>query len=362
MSFFVDSERRYGARYAEFSHFCRRIAFAIDANPHEILQYIHTPAVQFLLSDRDSTALQRTEYLEAFAYGDPGVLLACPGPSLSGLMLRELGLPSEIECFYRTVKETGCHTFFALSEPNKGSDANNIQTRLIKNNTSFYLQGEKSFFGNGVVAQTGIVLARLSDGPLGIRAVWLTQEMMNSSTIEKWALPMFALRGAQISGMRFTQTAISRDQILGHHLSSCENGMLGIMKVFNRLRTGVGALAIGQAQAVYDLTFSLKQKQRHSLRSLFADLDLSLLSARHMLHSAAIKIDSDPLLSSPVSLAKANATQVAETVITQCMNLCSLDDLMTTPWLMKAYRDIFCFEYMEGTSNMQKKQIRSPFS
>lgn len=359
-SYHIESEIRYGELLSLFSKSFREIAFEIDADPNAIMNYKNLPAIDFILSDRSSTTLDRTKYLEAFSYGDPGVVLACPGPSLSGLMLRELGLPAQIDSFYTTLKEKRMRTFFALTEPNKGSDANHIETRLIKKNKAdshYFLNGVKSFFGNGAVADMGIVLAKVTDGPLGIRAAWITPEIIESCLIEKETLPMFSLRGAQIALMKFNDTKIPESQILGNHLSACQNGLLGITKVFNKLRTGVGALAVGQAQATYDMTFNINRKKIPTLKSTFSDLNLLLSSSRQMLHEAAIKVDINSLDGQPVSLAKANATKTAEIVIEQCIDLCGLDDLLENPWLLKAYRDVFCWEYMEGSTDIQKKHI-----
>lgn len=364
-SYYIEPNIRYGELYASFAQSFRDIAFEIDVDPQCIFNHIDLPAIDFILSDRESTAASRTAYLEAFGYGDAGVLLACPGPSLSGLMLRELGLPEQIDVFYNTLKEQKMRTFFALSEPEKGSDANYIQTRLQKNTATnnYFLNGTKSFFGNGAVAHQGIVLARTSDGPVGIRAVWLTPEILaNNSAIERNTLPLFSLRGAQIAVMTFNHALIPETKILGQHLSACENGLFGIVKVFNRLRTGVGALAIGQAQGVYDLVFKLKQKNFISLKSTFTDLDYLLQSARQLLCNAAVMVDQNPLASQSVSLAKMNATVTAEKVISRCVDLCAMNQLIENPWLMKAYRDVFCWEYMEGTTNIQKNEISKNLS
>ncbi len=359
-SYYINPVVRYGEKYAEFAHSFRHIAFEIDKNPQAIVNHMHLSAVDFILSDRTSTAFQRTQYLEAFGYGDAGVLLACPGPSLSGLMMRELGLPEQIDAFYSILQERKMRTFFALTEPEKGSDANHIQTKLVKSShheKCYLLSGVKCFFGNGAVGEMGIVLARMSNSPVGIRAVWLTPEIMKQSSIQRETLKQFSLRGAQISSMILAETIIPESHILGNHLSACENGLLSIVKVFNRLRTGVGALAIGQAQAVYDDVFGIFSKKMFAHQSVFLDMNIALNSARALLHQAAICVDQNPYASEAVSLAKLNATRVAESVITQCIDLCSLDDLLSNPWLLKAYRDMFCWEYMEGTSAVQKKQI-----
>ncbi|MCX7120550.1 MAG: acyl-CoA/acyl-ACP dehydrogenase [Gammaproteobacteria bacterium] len=359
MPSYFSAEIAYGDVLLSYANSFREIAFEIDDDPNSILNYIELPAINFILSDRDSTTVQRTQYLEALAYGDPGVLLACPGPSLSGLMMRELGLPEQIDQFYRILQSKKMRTFFALTEPKKGSDANNIETRIIKSSRDsdrYLLRGEKCFFGNGAVGDMGVVLARMYDGLVGIRAIWLLPECIeNNATIE--TLPMFSLHGAQIAKMKFNNTLISKSNILGNHLSICENGLLGITKVLNRLRSGVGAIAIGQAQAAFDLTFSINKKRHLSNKSIFSNLNDMLFSARKSLQRAAIIVDENALNSSEVSLAKANATFVSESVINACIDLCTLDQLLENPWLLKAYRDVFSWEFMEGTTDMQKKKI-----
>src|SRR3990167_2947658 len=358
----MNATRYYGEKLSSYAKSFRELSFKVDADPNIILNYLDLPAVNFILSDCNSTTVERTHYLEAFSYGDPGVLLACPGPSLSGLMLRELGLPNQIDYFYKILQSKKIRTFFALTEPNKGSDANNIQTRLTKKNkhdSDYFLNGTKCFFGNGAVGNMGIVLARLFDGPLGIRAVWLTPDLLNNNlNIQKTSLSMFALKSAQIALVKFNDVKIPESQILGNHLSACENGLLGIVKVFNRLRTGVGALAIGQAQAVCDITFLINKANLKSLKSVFANFNSLLKVSRQMLKNAASEVDKNALLCRNVSLAKANATAISEKVISACIALCKMDALLENPWLLKALRDVHCWEYMEGTTDIQKKQIR----
>lgn len=358
--YFLEPENRYGHHYFSFAKSFRQIAFEIDEHPESIKKYSSLPAIDFLLSDKESTTLDRTHYLEAFAYGDPGVLLASPGPSLSGLVLRELGLPEQVDHFYNILKKQTMRTFFAMTEPDKGSDATQIKTLLTKMDISkknYILRGKKCFFGNGAVAEMGVALAKIASSPAGIRAVWLTPELLTESCVSKYTLPMSSLRGAQIAVMSFDDLKIPHENILGHHRSSCENGLLSIIKVFNRLRTGVGALAIGQAQAVYDITFLINHDKVLPRESYFSDLNDALESARYLLHSAARKVDENALNGTMASLAKANATDTAEKVISQCVDICTMDDLLQNPWILKAYRDVFSWEYMEGTSHIQKKQI-----
>jgi alkylation response protein AidB-like acyl-CoA dehydrogenase len=53
------------------------------------------------------------------------------------------------------------------------------------------------------------------------------------------------------------------------------------------------------------------------------------------------------------SLFKVQATRFAERVARSVPTRVPLKALMASPLLRKKYRDVFAFEYMEGTSNMQ---------
>jgi acyl-CoA dehydrogenase len=351
---FIDPYVRYKNLYAYAETF-RGIAMEIHEAPEKIRHYFHLPAIEFLLSDRNSTALERTVYLEALSYGDPGVLLACPGPSLSGVTLRELGTPEQIDFFYDYILKNKSRTCFALTEPNKGSDASRIQSKIIKKNDQYYLNGEKCFFGNGAVAEMGVVFAKLADNPIGLRAVLLTKDLLDSEYIQRESLPQFCLRGAQIAVMNLNDVLIPKENILGVNRSACEVGSYAIVKIFNQFRTGVGALALGQAQAVFDLCY-----QNHGCFFTASELDEMnemLASTRFLLHHAAASIDRDPGNGVLVSAAKLQATQSAEKIIRRCVEKMPFDVFISHPWLVKASQDVCAWEFMEGTSQIQLMNI-----
>ncbi len=354
MRYYISPEKRYGNQFYDFAKSFQKIAIEIDEKPEHISNYIDLSGINYMLHDRNKSAHERVQYFEALSYGDPGVILASPGPSLSGLLLQELGTKEQVDLFYTTIQHNKMHTFFGLTEPNKGSDANNIESTLCRVSENQYsLCGTKSFFGNGAVGKTGVLFAKIAPGPLGVRAVWMTPEILSNSNIKKLTLPLFGLRGAQIAAMEFNDVLIPHENILGQHLSACENGMLGIMKVFHRLRAGIGAMAIGQAQMVYD-AFYLQYHQNTTLNSLFSQLHFDLETARNLLRSAALEVDQNSLKSTLVSIAKTVATHTAEKVISACINEFKINTLLENPLILKAYRDVFCWEFMEGTSTIQK--------
>ena len=145
---YTSPEKRYTHVFYDYAMSFRSIAMLIDQHPERIMNYVHLGAIQFLLSDRSSTTLFRTQYLEALSYGDPGVLLASPGPSLSGLAIRTLGTADQIDQFYDQLQSKTMRTFFGLTELEKGSDAANLQCTLQKslsNDHDYSLSGSICF-------------------------------------------------------------------------------------------------------------------------------------------------------------------------------------------------------------------------
>ncbi|EKD92343.1 MAG: acyl-CoA dehydrogenase protein [uncultured bacterium] len=354
--YYLDPKKRYGLKFYEYIQSFQKISLEIDENPNSISKFYNLPAINFILFDRNVSVFERTRYFEALGYGDPGVLLASPGPSLSGLLIQEIGNKNQIDFFYSLVQSYKMQTFFGLTEPNRGSDISNMECRLNKVTKNKYrLSGSKAFFGNGAVGKTGVVFAKIAENPAGIRAIWITPEMFSKNKISRQTLPMFGLRGSQIATMEFHDVEISAENILGNHLSSCQAGLLSIATVFNRLKSSLGALALGQAQFICDLLFL--KNHNISPNSLFSTLDFKLNEARNLLLSTAQKIDQNPFDSMFPSIAKITAVRAAEFVISTCLDHFKLEDLFENPLILKAYRDVYCWEFMEGTTNIQKNII-----
>ena len=84
-------------------------------------------------------------------------------------MLRELGNDTQKQFYFNYVENNKSATFLPVTEPNKGSDTGQIQTRLKKINENIYeIYGQKWLVGHGADAPIGVLIARTSLGrPVG---------------------------------------------------------------------------------------------------------------------------------------------------------------------------------------------------
>ena len=345
------AQRWYPDEWLEIAAWYRSFSLEVIRDQDAILPFASHPFIRKRIeAEFAATTLQRADLYEVLSYGDPSFLLTAPGPSLSGVLLQTLGTEEQYRYFYDYVITHLCRTFFAVTEPKKGSDAGHMETTLSPERL---LNGEKMLFGNGAVAPIGTVLARTGSGPLDMIAILLAPELLNSGAVTSQVLEMFAMPGAQLSYMRFDALLIPEEMLLGRHLKAIERGMMGMLKTFHRFRPGVASMAIGHGQALVDYA----RQHFTVLREQLDIFDQRLAQVRTLNRAAAQQVDHDPLQGSLVSLAKSKATQIAEQIASVLSRQLPVSALLEHPWLSKSLADVYAYEYMEGTTQIQLQNI-----
>ncbi len=355
---YLSCEQRFGASLAMVAQFFRKISLEIDADADAILQYSHHAAMRSLVMPTNMQCLLRVKTYEALGYGDASVTLACPGPSLAGIMVDELGDSDQKTFFYQHFRDAPARTFLAVTEPGAGSILTTMKTKFLYDSSGKgKLNGEKWLISHGATAQLGVVIVKTGHKALGVRALLLSPAVLaQTATILRTRLSMTGLRGAALARLQFHDADVASSCLLGNHKSALQHGMMALIKTFNRMRPCVAALAIGIAQAAIDYVFDsgcrLSVAELRQMRRLQQRVDI----VREMLYGAAVGVDRDPFESGTVSLAKAAATALAEKIVT---SVCALAGVASVwhPLLEKWRRDVAGFEYMEGTRNIQKLNV-----
>lgn len=355
----ITVEKRYGKELAHAGKFFREISESIDRNPNNIIQFLSHPALKMLRDDNSSSCLAKAKMYEALAYGDAGCLFASPRPCLSGLLLREAGNEKQYLDFHTIVREKALRTCFAVTEKKVGSDASQMETTLTFNDKEriWKLNGQKWLFGNGICADIGVVWARTSPGPLGIRGSIIRFEKSTLDNIQRESIPMLGLRGANLSSMIFKDFPVDPDDLIGEHLSPLKMGMLALLRTFNKMRICIAALAIGQGQAICDYIVTnrvnLSQKDSELIFSYQNRLD----AIRSKAFEIASELDQNPDQTAKVSLLKGLATTLIEEIVGHMFIFFGQGAFFEHPFLAKLYRDAFAYEYTDGTIHIQRNNI-----
>jgi len=355
----------------------REVGFEIERDPGAINHHLDTAGVRslaytFIPEEYGGRPLvtstgkrlfflscsERVLTLEALAYGDAGVLLASPGPSLSGHILLELGSEEQKQRFYPKLMAKPTWTFFAMTERDRGSDAGALTTALTKDPSQphcYLLNGEKYLVGNGARAEIGVVFARSTPGPLGIEIVLVDTERAGYSAE---VLPTLGLKGAAISRIKFDNYQVDDRDIIGKpQFTPTKRGLWGAIKTFNRMRPGVAAIALGVAQATYDYISQNRRELSEREKDRMEGFAFRLLSVRASVREAARLADSDSTNATLAAVAKIRAVELVEEITNASFTFFGPGAMWEHPYLNKWYRDARGFEYMEGTSIIQKLRL-----
>jgi alkylation response protein AidB-like acyl-CoA dehydrogenase len=298
-------------------------------------------------SGRPRSCLERIVTITALSRGDAGAILACPGPALAGLVVDLLGTEEQQERFYTRIADGRTWTFFAMTEPDTGSDAANMRTRFhVAEDGGYLLTGHKRYIGNGDRGAIGVVFARTNNSVLGIRAALLE---LPADGAETMTLPTLGLRGAGLSDMRFDGVRIPEQAMLGSHLRAARRGLWGAMRTFNQVRTQIGGMAVGTAQALHDYV-AAELPTTPNLTSMGLRIDATW----HTVLDAAAALDADPDRAHVASEAKLAGTRLVTDVAAWALSAAGPGGWAEQPLLEKWARDARGFEFMDGTGNIQR--------
>jgi alkylation response protein AidB-like acyl-CoA dehydrogenase len=353
---------------AEAAADLRTRALAVDADPVDMAPHMESPALKMMrlfttpaayrdeelagLPDHTGTGtcLEKVVGTVELARGDAGVVLAMPGPALAGVVVEVLGSPEQQERFYRRLSGGQTWTFFAMTEPERGNDATAITTRLEKVGPGEYrLHGHKRYIGNGARGGIGVVFARTGPSPLSIRAV-LVEAPAEGFRAER--LPMVGLRGACLSELWFDGVRVTEDMLLGQHLPATRRGIWGAMRTFNNMRIQVAALAVGTSYAIHDLVTELRP-DAPGIELQAARIE----AARHLVYDMAAQVDHDAEQAYFPSSAKLSAVPFGLATARWATGVLGPAALFEHPLLEKWCRDVRAFEFMEGTTNIQRLHV-----
>lgn len=138
---------------------------------------------------------------------------------------------------------------FALTEPEAGSDAGNVQATATPTDdgSAYILNGTKHYITNGGVAHILTVMARTPDpsSPKGkVTAFLVTPDMPGFEVLEERA-EKCGIRGTATGKMRFTNMRVPKENVLGQ----LGRGLQTALTVLNYGRVTFGATCTGHAKA-----------------------------------------------------------------------------------------------------------------
>jgi alkylation response protein AidB-like acyl-CoA dehydrogenase len=158
---------------------------------------------------------------------------------------------------------------FALTEPEAGSDAFNLQSRAtLQPDGSWKLNGEKRFIGNGDKGSVIVTFARTEVDGKDRHTAFIVEKGMHGFEVGD-RYDTMGLRGNDLRHLYFKDVRIPPENVLGEP----GDGFRIAMHVLNNGRLSLGTGSVGGAKAVLDLAIEHVKERRQFGRRL-ADFEL----------------------------------------------------------------------------------------
>jgi len=251
---------------------------------------------------------------------------------------------------------------FALTEPEAGSDAGNVQTTAIKEKDSYVLDGTKIFITNGEVAGTYIIIANMdrARGPRGLTAFIVEKGNPGFSFGQH-----FDKMG--LSALPNVELIFDNCRIPGENLLHKEKrGFRVAMRTFAAGRIGVGIGALGVAEAAFEkakeyskerVQFGRSISSFQAIQHILADMATGIETAKYLLYRGAWLLDQNEPFEKISSMGKLYASEVAMKVATKAVQVFGGYGYTKDYPVERYMREAKLFEIIEGTSEIQRGVI-----
>lgn len=250
---------------------------------------------------------------------------------------------------------------FALSESGAGSDVAAMQTSATFSDGKWRLNGEKSWISNAGIADFYVVFARsdAGGGSRGISAFIVDADTPGLSVTERPEV----VAPHPIGTIRFDNCVVGSDRLIGER----GKGFAIAMATLDVFRTSVGAAALGFARCALDAAVEHATQRPLSggmladlqmVRGKLADMDLDVDAAALLVYrSAWVKDVAGQRVTREASMAKLFATEAAQRVVDECVQLHGGRGVVRGSVPERLYREVRALRIYEGASEVQKMII-----
>ena len=254
---------------------------------------------------------------------------------------------------------------FCLTEPDAGSDVAAIETRAVRDGDDYLISGQKCFISAGPVADQLVVFAK-TDPEAGGRGISAFTVDTDASGFEVTSVDRkMGVRGVPTGTLTFDDVRVPAEHLIGEE----GRGQRIALATLNSLRPVVGARGVGLAEGAlaYALDYARQRRvfggpltELQAIQMKFAEMAIEIEAARLLVLQGCWLVDQDrfgPSDSHMLSIAKAYATEMANRVASEALQVLGGQGYMQDHPLERHYRDARQLMIVEGTSEIQRVVI-----
>lgn len=311
---------------------------------------------------RDAAAMQLCLLRETIAGVDTHAETALALQGLGSYPILQSGSSEHVERWMPGVVSGDVVAAFALSEPGAGSDAAALELRADPDGDGWRLHGEKTWISNAPDADVYSVFARTTPDS---RARGVTAFVVAGDAPGLAGEHLDLLSPHPIGRLTFDGVRVGPADVLGE----VDRGFAVAMRTLDLFRPSVGAFAVGMAQAALDAahTYACERHvygapliEQQSVAHALAEMATRTQASRLLVYNAAAAYDrgADAAhITTSAAMAKLHATETAQYVVDQAVQLHGARALQRGHLLERLYRDVRAPRIYEGASEVQRTII-----
>ncbi|WP_436901584.1 acyl-CoA dehydrogenase family protein [Halovenus halobia] len=321
--------------------------------------------------------LESVLVVEELSRVDAGVAAAL-GTDFGTGMIEEYGTEAQKEWILGGVASGEVITAMANTEPSHGSDAASIETSAERDTSErssaspasteatqdgdeYVIDGVKTFTTHGSIADVILTMCRTSAGGHdGISAI-LVETDRDGLEVES-EIHKMGWNATETTQLRFDGVRVPEANLVGQE----DLGFYQLMDFFEVERVGVAAGALGIAAGCLDEAvgyahdreqFGRPIKQFQAIQHKLADMAVKTEHARRLVYDAAARIDDGDSPRKLASMAKLSASEVAEEVASDAVQIHGGNGYTRDYPVERQYRHAKIYQIGEGTSEIQRSII-----
>ncbi|EIJ41209.1 acyl-CoA dehydrogenase [Beggiatoa alba B18LD] len=282
--------------------------------------------------------------------------------SLACMPLLKYGTEAQKNRFLKPMARGELLGAFCLTEPQAGSDAADLRTRAVRDGDEYVLNGVKQFITSGKNADLAIVFA-VTDPKAGKKGI-------SAFLVPTHSKGYIVARLEEKLGLHASDTAqiiLENLRIPADHLLGAEGeGYKIALGNLEGGRIGIASQSVGLARAAYEAalqyakdrqTFGKPIIQHQAIAFRLADMATQIEAARLLIWQAANLRDQGYPCLKEASMAKLFASEMAEKVCSQAIQIHGGYGYLRDFPVERIYRDVRVTQIYEGTSDIQRMVI-----
>jgi alkylation response protein AidB-like acyl-CoA dehydrogenase len=307
-------------------------------------------------------ALSYALVMEELSRGYASVADQCGLVELIGTLLCVHGSAAQREAYLADILAARSRVAYCITEAEAGTDVSGIKTTAVRDGSGWRLSGSKIWIHNAPVADLGFVLAR-TDPAAGHRGMSIFIVDLHAKGVSRGKKEhKMGQRASPVGALHFDGVALPEGAVLG----PLNRGFHIMMSVLDKGRIGIGALAVGIAQAGLEAALDYARTRRQfgkaiaenqGLQWMLADMQKDITAARALVHRAAMVMDAGLPATMDCSIAKCFAGDAAVQHTANAVQIFGGSGYIRGFEVERLYRDAKITQIYEGTNQIQRSII-----